>query len=116
MTMRVALSATGLLALSLALAGLAGCSRPVPGERLDFSVDAQGHCTLSHQAIACQQAGVLARAQVQGEDIHAVLDIDPAAPNDAKEQLVTSLKKAHIGHMQFGMLAEDRSQNGHLVF
>jgi hypothetical protein len=113
MTFRAAFLAAGLLAL---FAGLAGCSRPVPGERVDFSVDAQGRCALSHHAIACEQAGVLARAQVQGEDIHAVLDIDPMAPDAAKEALVTSLKKAHIGHMQFGMLADDRSQIGHLVF
>jgi hypothetical protein len=105
-----------LLGLCLLISTLVACSREIPGVRVDFALDAKGHCSVELQPQPCDQAGSAALSRHPDTPIHAVLVIDDAAPVAAKEALVTGIKKANISHMQFGVIQEDKSQTGHLVF
>lgn len=104
------------LTLLSTLAGLAACTPEPEGVRVDITARADGVCSLEHLEMPCLEAGQQAVARHPGRPVHAVLLIDDSAPTEVKTNLVSGLQHAHVSHIQFGLIADDTSQRGKLVF
>lgn len=98
--MRCALQSVALPLIAL----LTACSPPTVRHRVDFVLQADGHCSLNNsQPVNCAEAGPVAAASQGGADhISAVLLVSPGAPPAQLQTLRTSLQKAHIIHVQYG--------------